>query len=376
MKFLHISDLHLGKKFYGISFLPYQKILLDKILDFINENKINSVIIAGDVYDKPVPPTDAIMLFDSFLEKLADINISVFIISGNHDSPERLQFGSSFMKNKNIYVSCILNSTIQKISLKDDYGNINVYMLPFFKCSTANSIMPEKNFSVLSSAIKEILNGITINKNERNILIYHGFVISGCKSPETSDSELGGVQLIDADLFNAFDYVALGHIHKPQWIKKDKIRYSGSLMKYSFSEFNHKKSLTVIDFKEKNSLTIDTIPLECDCDMRILKGSFEDIIKNAEYSEHFIRAELTDIDKIPFAVEELRRYYPNILELIYLNECKSIIPENTEAHKIENISLFEMMQSFYKDIYDYDLNETNEEYHVMKKICRKAEIKS
>ncbi len=373
MRFLHISDLHLGRKFYGISFLPYQKILLGKILGFINDNNIDSLIIAGDIYDKPVPVIEAVTLFDLFLEKLADKNISVFIISGNHDSPERLQFASSFMKKRNIYISCILDSSIRKVTLKDDYGNINIYMLPFFKCQTANSVIPEGNFSDLSSAVKEILHGLPAEKDERNILIYHGFVISGSTLPETSDSELGGVQLVDADLFSGFDYVALGHIHKPQWIKKDKIRYSGSLMKYSFSEFNQKKSITVIELKEKGICNSYVVPLECDCDIRILKGSFDEIIKNAEYSEDLIRAELTDDEKIPFAIEELRRYYPNILELVYLSECRSIIPENTQARNIGNISLMEMLRSFYKDIYSYDLQEYNEEYQTIENICRKAE---
>lgn len=374
MRFLHISDLHLGKRFYGISFLPYQEAITEKIIDFISENKIDAVIIAGDIYDKPVPSIEAVTLFDNFLKKIYEKNVYAFIISGNHDSPERLQFGSSFMENSNIYIASVLKPEIQKVTLKDEFGNINIYMLPFFKCTNANSLFPGADYPDLNSALSAVIKNNPVNTDERNILIYHGFVFYNNKSPEISDSELGGVQLVDAEIFNDFDYTALGHIHKPQWIKKDKIRYSGCFMKYSFSEYNQEKALTVIDLKEKGNLNTEIIPISCDCDMRILKGSFEDIIKSAVYSEDLIRVELADDNKIPFAIEKLRLFYPNLLELIYLSETRSVISEgNIEIIQPEKKSLSQLMQSFYKSTYDYDISENTEEMELIEKICRKAE---
>lgn len=378
MKFLHISDLHLGRKIYNVSLLSDQEYLLGQIFSIIDKEKIDIVFISGDIYDKHVPNIEAVICFDSFLTNLVKMNVEIFIIGGNHDSPERIQFGSRLLEKSKIHISGIFQGVLNKSVLYDEYGVVNVYMLPFVKNKVAAFKMNHKVFSDTEDFIKKLFSEENIDEGQRNILLYHGFVINGnrVEDLERSDSELqvGGIDYVNADVFKSFDYVALGHIHAPQWVKKSSVRYSGSLMKYSFSEANQKKSVTIGEIKEKGNIEFKTISLNVKRDMRTISGPFEEIKKYAEKTDDFIQVELTDENIISYAVEQLREFYPNLLELIYLKKQNNEnISDSIEIQDVEKKSKFDLLKEFYESIYEYDLSEDNELYKIMKNICEKAE---
>ena len=262
--------------------------------------------------------------------------------------------------------------------LHDEYGAVNVYMLPFVKNTIAAFKMNHKSFSDTEEFIKTLFSKENIDERERNILLYHGFVINGnrIEDLERSDSELqvGGIDYVNANVFKSFDYVALGHIHAPQWVKKSSVRYSGSLMKYSFSEANQKKSVTIGEIKEKGNIEFKTISLDVKRDMRIISGPFEEIKKYAEKTDDFIQIGLTDENIISYAVEQLREFYPNLLELIYLKKQNNEnISDLIEIQDVEKKDKFDLLKEFYESVYEYDLSEDNELYKIMKNICEKAE---
>lgn len=378
MKLLHISDLHLGRRIYGLSYLEDQKMLMEDIIHLIKDQAINAVLIAGDVYDKQIPSIEAVELSDWFITELARLECSTFIISGNHDSPERLQFGSSLMKKQGIHIAGVFDGRLQKYVLDDKYGSVNIYMLPFAKYSTMLSSLTsdtEKKPESLTELTELLIKAESIPEAQRNIIMYHGFVLGGMGEPETSESEqqLGGMQLVSADVFEAFDYTALGHIHKPQWVKRNKIRYSGSLMKYSFSEVSQVKSVTIVDMREKGNISVETRELKPCRDMRVIRGSFDALIGHAEKSEDLIRAELTDEEVVPYALEKLRVYYPNLLELCYIWQTERSAASATETSDIESKSLAELLDEFFRNVYQYELDGTNGASELMAEIAKEAE---
>lgn len=301
--------------------------------------------------------------------------IPVFLISGNHDSAERLQFGSQLLEHQQVYIAGTFTGKMQTYDLEDAYGKVHLCLLPFVKQSTLASLYPDEKFHSLSEGIAHVLEQTPLSENDRNLLMYHGFVLHNGDGPELSESELqlGGTQLVEASVFSAFDYVALGHIHKPQWVKSGKIRYSGSLMKYSFSESLQNKSVTLLDWKAKDDLTVTTIPLQPEQDMRVIQGKLEDLLEHAEPSEDWIRAELTDKELIPYALERLRMSYPNIMELMYLYQEEQIAASNTEVKLVPEQSLVELLDGFLDSVYQYQLEEEPEAYQLMEEICKEAE---
>lgn len=379
MKFLHLSDLHLGRKFYQISLLDIQEKILKATLDYIDENQVEGIFLAGDIYDKGVPVADAVTVLDNFLTQLAKRHVKVFLISGNHDSPERLQFGSTLFQSNNIHIASHFHGTLEHVAIKDAYGQLNIYMLPFVKLAQIACCYPEEHFHTLQDAIAFVINQAQINRNERNILLYHGFVLHGQENPETSDSELqlGGVQLLDASIFSAFDYVALGHIHKPQWVVKNRIRYSGSLMKYSFSESRQMKSMTLVESVDENHFSIQAVPLPVEREMRIIQGKLEDLLEAASPSEDFVRAELTDAEIVPYANEKLRVYYPNLMEMLYVRQKEELQKAGVEAlHTFYEQSLLELLTEFCQDVYQMDIRSQSEDYAILQKLCQEMEDNS
>ena len=264
---------------------------------------------------------------------------------------------------------------MQTYDLEDAYGKVHLCLLPFVKLSTLASLYPDEKFHSLSEGIAHVLEQTPLSENDWNLLMYHGFVLHNGDGPELSESELqlGGTQLVEASVFSAFDYVALGHIHKPQWVKSGKIRYSGSLMKYSFSESLQNKSVTLLDWKAKDDLTVTTIPLQPEQDMRVIQGKLEDLLEHAEPSEDWIRAELTDKELIPYALERLRMSYPNVMELVYLYQEEQIAASNTEVKLVPEQSLVELLGGFLDSVYQYQLEEEPEAYQLMEEICKEAE---
>lgn len=376
MNILHMSDLHLGRRFYNLSFLPIQQALLQDVLNIIDEQQVTVLLLCGDIYDKPVPPADAVQLLDWFLTRLAERNVQVCMISGNHDSPERLQFGSDLLKKNHIQIAGTFSGKLETISLTDAYGTVTISMLPYVKLAQLAVLFPEQNFATLDDGIRAVFRQTTFDPDSRNILLYHGFVLHNGATPEESDSEtqLGGLQLVSDAVFEDFDYVALGHIHKPQWVRHDRIRYSGSLMKYSFSECLQQKSVTLLNWKEKDNCTITTIPLHPRQEMRVLRGTLKQILEHATPSDDFIRAELTDLELIPNAIEKLRVVYPNTLELSYVERERLRQPAAaTEAVHVEEQSLLDLVTEFYEQVYHYPLREHPEALALMTELIEEEQ---
>ena len=322
MKIMHLSDLHLGKKLNGFSMVEEQKYIHNQILQIAQREKVEAVIIAGDIFDKANPSASAVQLFDDFLTSWAELNLPIFLISGNHDSAKRISFGARLFKSNNVYISPVYSGKIVPISLQDIWGSINFYLLPFIKPATVRTFFPEEEINSYNETVKIALKDLKIDKSQRNILVAHQFV-TGAKCCDSEEIIVGGVDNIDVDLFGDFDYVALGHIHTPQIVKKDTVRYCGTPLKYSFSEANQQKSVTIIDFKAKNQMEITLHELTPRRDLRKLKGTYSELTLKENYlntnTDDYVAITLTDELEIPEAISKLRVIYPNIMQLDYDN---------------------------------------------------------
>lgn len=352
MKFIHIADLHIGKKVNEFNLLDDQKHILDEIIRIADEVKPAGVFIAGDIYDKSVPPGDAVEIFDDFLTELVERNLQIFIVSGNHDSPERLNFGSRIMRKNGVHIAGSFSGALKHITLQDESGPVNVYLLPFIKPAMVNVYFPDADTGTYESAAKAVIDATKINQKERNLLVAHQFITSGGKQPELSESEtvtVGGLDNIDATVFDAFDYVALGHLHGPQAIGRDVVRYAGSPLKYSFSEKLQKKAVTVIVLLENDKVEINKIPLTPLHDMREVKGPIDQLVKAAqlepENSQDYVRAILTDEGEIFDAIGQLRRVFPNIMSIVRANS-QSLLNEDSKTSASGDVSKKSPMQLF------------------------------
>lgn len=366
MRFMHLSDLHLGKKVNGYSMIEDQKYIINNILEIIDNENIESVIIAGDVYDKSVPPVDAVELFNDFLEELENRNLYVFVISGNHDSPERIAFGNSFMRKSKIFFSPVYNGEINEIELNDEYGKINIWMLPFIKPLNVRKVYEDKVINTYNDAVKIVIDNLKIDTNERNIMITHQFV-TGAERTDSEEISVGGSDNIDVSNFDKFDYTALGHIHRPQNCKSERVRYSGTPLKYSFSEAKDKKSATIIDIKEKNNISIKTVPFKPLRDMVEIKGKYGDIMrldfyKDTSYMEDYMHIILTDEEDIPDVITKLRAVYHNIMKVDYDNMRTRTFNQVKEIENIESFSPFELFSDFYKQQNNQSMNEEQNNY--------------
>ena len=361
MKILHLSDLHFGKRLNNFSLLEDQYHVNRQIFKLAKDTHIEAVIIAGDVFDRQIPSAGAVQLFDDFLNFWAELNLPVFIISGNHDSAERLSFGAHIFSQNNIYISPVYNGQIKPISLNDAYGKINFYLLPFIKPATVRPFFPDEKINSYTEAVQTVLNNLPLNKDERNILIAHQFV-TGAVLSDSEEIVVGGLDNVDAHVFDAFDYVALGHIHTPQTILRDSIRYCGTLLKYSFSEANQQKCATVIDIKAKGQMDITAYPVKPLHDMRKIKGTYAELTDRQNYigtdTDDYILATLTDEEDVPDAIGRLRSIYPNIMQLDYDN-IRTRTRNTIEAVDINTAKApLELFGEFYKLQNNQPLNET------------------
>lgn len=327
MRFIHLSDLHIGKRVNGFPMLEDQRYILEQILERTKESAADAVIIAGDIYDKPVPSAEAVDLFDDFLVGLTKLGVMVFLISGNHDSAERISYAGRLLRESQVYISPRFDGTIHPISVSDDYGIVNVYLIPYIHPSLVRNAWPEEKIGSYDDAMRVLLEKSGADPNARNLAVVHQFVTAGGQSPEETDSEekhVGGLDNVDASAFDAFDYVALGHLHGPQRIGRDTIRYAGSPLKYSFSEEKQNKSITLAELKEKGKVTYDLLPLEAKRDLRTVRGTFEEVT-SPEFTarrkgDDYYRVILTDENDVPNALSRLRRrFYENLMILEYDN---------------------------------------------------------
>ena len=352
MKIMHLSDLHLGKRVNEFSMIEDQTYILNEIINIIDEQKPKVIILAGDIYDKPIPPAEAVELFDDFLYKLSKRNLYVFIISGNHDSAERIAFGSRLFDKSGIYLSPVYNGKILPISVDDECGDINFYMLPFIKPVHVRRFFPDASISTYTDALNTVITDMNIDSTKRNILITHQFV-TGSSRTESEDVSVGGSDNVDADIFKDFDYVALGHIHRSQSCDSEYIRYCGTPLKYSFSESKDTKSITVIDIKEKGDIKLDFIPLTPLRDMVEIKGSYNELMlksfyENTSLPTNYVHITLTDEEDIPDVITKLRVIYKNIMKLDYDNQRTRKSSEINLINAVDSMSPLELFDTFYE----------------------------
>lgn len=355
MKFLHISDLHIGKRVNEFSMIEDQKYILKEILRIADDELVQGIFIAGDVYDKPVPSAEAVQVFDWFLTELADREKKVFVVSGNHDSAERIAFGAQLMSVREVYVSPVYDGKVKKIALTDEYGELNVYLLPFIKPAVVRHALEKELTDHLPEtyhdAVKLAVARMEIDTTKRNILLAHQFVTGAgrCDSEEVS---VGGLDNVDAEIFESFDYAALGHIHSPQSVKRETVRYCGTPLKYSFSEAEQEKSVTVVECLEKGQVEVRTIPLVPLHDMRKLRGTYLEVTARSFYqdmnTEDYVQITLTDEEDVPDGLQKLRIIYPNLMQLEYDN---SRTKQNQAVETVKNIeqkSELQLFEEFYE----------------------------
>lgn len=360
MKFIHLSDLHLGKRVNEFSMIEDQRYIVKEILDIVKREEPDAVLIAGDVYDKPVPPVEAVELFDSLLKQLSRLRVQVFIISGNHDSPERLAFASELIEMSGIHIAPAYHGQVRPFSFADAYGTVNIYMLPFIKPVHVRGAFPEETVESYTDAVRTALSHMNVQETERNILVTHQFVTGAVRS-ESEEISVGGSDNVDASVFAAFDYVALGHIHGPQHVGRESIRYCGTPLKYSFSEAKHRKSVTVLELREKGTLDIRTVELVPLHDLRELKGTYEELTSRKNYEgtavDDYLHITLTDEEDILDAIGKLRVIYPNLMKLDYDNRRTRENREITGGEDTEAKMPLELILEFYEKQNNQPMNE-------------------
>ena len=353
MKLFHLSDLHIGKRVNEFSMIEDQKYILKRILELTEEEKPDGIILAGDIYDKQIPSAEAVQVFDEFITRLAGRAISVFIISGNHDSAERLAFGGRLLNSRGIYLSPVYEGSVTKIPLKDQYGTVWIHLLPFIRPSTVRHVFENEADLVtdVQTAAETVIRHMEIDLKDRNILVAHQFV-TGASRCESEDVQVGGLDNIDAAVFTPFDYTALGHIHSPQNVGTDRVRYCGTPLKYSFSEVDQEKSITVVELEKKGTVRTSLLPLKPLRDMRKLRGTYLELTDRSFYRdmnrEDYIQVTLTDEDDVPDGLQKLRVIYPNIMQLLYDNQRTKTTQEVDAAQAVEKKTEMELFYEFYE----------------------------
>ena len=358
MKLIHISDLHIGKRVNEFPMLEDQKYILRQILAIADAQQADGIMIAGDIYDKPVPSAEAVQVFDWFLTELADRKKQVYAVSGNHDSAERIAFGAQLMSGRGVFVSPVYRGDTAKFTMTDSYGEMCLYLLPFVKPAVVRHALQEMSDreetpmpESYHEAVKLAVARMNVDTTKRNILIAHQFVTGAgrCDSEEVS---VGGLDNVDADVFDEFDYVALGHIHSPQSLKRETVRYCGTPLKYSFSEAAQEKSVTVVEFREKGNIALSTVPLVPLHDLRKIRGTYLEVTAKSFYqdtdTQDYVQITLTDEEDIPDGLQKLRVIYPNLMRLEYDNSRTRHSRVVERAEEIEQKTELELFAEFYE----------------------------
>ncbi len=351
MKIIHLSDLHLGKRVNEFSMMQEQENAIEQIIKITRDEKPDAVIIAGDVYDKSQPSAEAVRLFDRLICGLSDICAHVFVISGNHDSAERIAFGGRIMERGGVHLSPVYDGKTEPHTLRDEYGEVDFFMLPFIKPSHVRAVFEDPDISSYTDAVRCAVEAMRVRPDHRSVLITHQFV-TGAGTCDSEEISVGGSDNVDASVFEPFDYVALGHIHGPQHIGRETIRYCGTPLKYSFSEENHKKSVTIVELKEKGDARISTVPIVPIHDMRSIKGKYDELMSREFYEgtrkDDYLRVTLTDERDIPNAVSRLRTVYPNIMRLDYDNSRSRAGAAELKAAEAELRTPAELFAELFK----------------------------
>lgn len=365
MKLIHLSDLHLGKRVHEVSMLPEQVLILRQILDILDEEQPQALLLCGDIYDKTVPSGEAVTVFDDFLCQLAQRKLPVFIISGNHDSPERLAFGGRLMDASGIHFSPVFSGDIQPISLRDEYGPVHFWLLPFLKPAHVRRFYPEEAPETYTDALRVAIGRMAVDPTQRNVLLTHQFV-TGAATCESEELSVGGTDCVDAEVFSDFDYVALGHLHGPQNVLSPRIRYCGTPLKYSFSEAHQHKSVTVAELGEKGDLQIRLRPLTPLHDLREIRGAYQEVTAKSFYegtpTEDYLHITLTDEEDVPEAMGRLRAIYPNLLKLSYDNTRTRSNTVLDTAADVQRKSPLELFGELYEKQNNQPLSPVQRQY--------------
>ncbi len=380
MRFLHLADLHIGKRLREFSLLQDQEDILTKILDLVAIHHPDAVLICGDIYDKSDPSAEAVEVFDQFLTGLAQYGQPVMLISGNHDSPERINYGSGIMEKQQVYLAGLFEGQLQTITLADEYGEVVFHLLPFVKPAQVRRYYPEANIISYEDALQVILSATPLDPDKRHVLLAHQFITAQGVNPERSESEqisIGTLDNIDASVFAGFDYVALGHIHRPQSIGGMHIRYAGSPLKYSFSEALHHKSATLVELKEKADIKIDLLPLTPLHDLREISGSIEKLLSPEVYlaadRNDYLHITLTDEEDLVDPLVSLRNIYPNIVTLDFNNSRYATADSEANIANINNKSPLELFTEFYA--YQQNIELGDSKRAIVQKIFQEMEEK-
>ena len=380
MRFLHLGDLHLGRALGEFDLYEDQKYILDRIIELADEKRADAVLIAGDVYDRSIPSEAATNLLDYFLDRLAAKKVKVFMISGNHDSDNRLNYGSTLFASNGVYISSRFTGALYRQTVADEFGEVNVWLLPFVKASQVRHFFPEDKIENYEDAVKTIIKHAGVDYGQRNIIAAHQFVagrdaapaLGGSESPGTRN--VGLVEKIGYDCFDGFDYAALGHIHSPQRVGRDEVRYCGSPLKYSLSEANGDKSVPVVTLGPKGETEIELVPLKPMRDVRHLRGPIAKLLDKTAVTrpEDFIYATLTDEGIIDNAMGIFQQHYPNTVRIEYDNSHTRQI-ERVDITQIARDRTFEeLIRDFYLKMYSCEISE--EELQVMKEAAKEAGV--
>ncbi len=351
MKFLHLSDLHLGKRVNEFSMIEEQDYILNSIICIARDEKPAAVVIAGDVYDKPVPTVEAVKLLDSFLNRLTAMGINVLIISGNHDSAERLSFGANLLGGSGVYISPAYDGKVEPVTFSDELGGVNFYMLPFIKPAIVARVFEGEGAESYTAALRAAVSHMNIDVKLRNVLITHQFVTGALRS-DSEEISVGGSDNVDASVFEQFDYVALGHIHAPQKIGRETIRYCGTPLKYSFSEVNQQKSVTIVEMGAKGDVRVRTAPLVPRRDLAALRGTYAEVTAKSFTEklnrDDYYKITLTDEEDIPECVAKLRYFYPNLMALEYDNARTRAELDLSDAGDVQNKTPLQLFSELFE----------------------------
>ena len=351
MKLLHLADLHIGKIVNRFSMLEDQKYILEQVLRIVDDEKPEAVVIAGDIYDRTSPPADAVAVFDDFLVELTRRGQKVFMIYGNHDSAERIAYASRILKNSNVFVSKVYDGNVEPVVLKDEFGEVNFYLLPFVKPAHVRHSFEDEKINDHSDAVRVAVEHMDIDRKKRNVLVAHQF-ITNAELSGSEERSIGGIENVDVSAVEDFDYVALGHIHKAQGAGKKHVRYSGSLLKYSFDEAEQTKSVTLVELKEKGTVDYRKIELTPIREMRVIEGSYETVMQQDHADsrkDDYVKVILTDENDIPDAIRRLRTVYPNIMQLQYNNTRTNSISQIRKNERVNVMKPIEIISDLFKE---------------------------
>ena len=361
MRILHTSDWHLGKNLYDFSLLDDQRHALDFLLALISRERIDAVIIAGDIYDRPIPSAEAVRLYDYFLTKaVTELHVPVIVAAGNHDSKSRLEFGSKLYSGSGYHVFGTVKMDAECVTLCDDFGEVKFYPVPWLHPAEMRVLLENADIKTFDDAYRLLLEEYTLDEGVRNVTVAHGFFAAlhsnAQKELITSDSEIniGGMDIVDSAYFSRFDYTALGHLHAPQRAGGEHIRYSGSLLKYSVSEERQKKSCTVIELGKKGDIRVTTVPIPALRDVRSVTGSFDELMEpdyhqNKNFGD-YVFANITDFGVL-YPMEKLRTLFPHILGLRFVSEAGAPEDFELQSQSTPKMSMLELFKRFYRDTY-------------------------